>query len=262
MAVTIRSFRDRTVLVRAYQQLEQPGVVGKLSSVIGTSREATVKFLPPRWSGQVQRLIQSGIEHALNTAIATLAQEPNLSDSDQFHATLVSFCGATSGLLGLTGLAADLPLTSAVILRSVAGIARNEGEDLETLDARTACISVLAMGCGSIGEKVAKTDYYTVRLALADAMFDGVAEFSFRTLPTNAMVRLVPLVGIRFGALVSQKIPSQSLPLIGAFGGAAANAMLMRHFQRMAHGHFAIRRLERKYGVEAVMHEYEALNYG
>lgn len=259
ITVAIRSFDDRAVLVRAYQQLEQAGVVGKVSGMVGAPVQATAKLALSRWSPHVQRLIQSGLEHALSTAIATLAQEPNLSDNDRLHSTLVSFCGAATGLLGLTGLAADLPLTTGIILRSIAGIAREEGEDLETLDARTACISVLAMGGRSLVETAAKTDYYAVRLALANVISDGTAEFALGTVPTHAMVRLVPLISARFGATVSQKIPSQSVPLLGAFGGAAVNAMLMRHFQRMAHGHFAIRRLERKYGVELVMHEYESL---
>jgi hypothetical protein len=33
----------------------------------------------------------------------------------------------------------------------------------------------------------------------------------------------------------------------------------MSHFQEMAHGHFAVRRLERKYGKELVQANYEAI---
>ncbi len=258
--MTIRSFEDRAVLVRAYQLLEGPGMVGKVSDVVAAPVETTVNLLPLRWSQNVQNLLRSGIEHALSRVISTLSREPNLSDNDRLHSTFVSFSGAASGLFGLTGLAADLPLTTAAILRSIAGIARKEGEDLNTLDARTECISVLAMGGKTTEETDAKTDYYAIRLALADALSEGAADYSLRTVPANAMAKLVPLVSIRFSAVVSQKIPSQSVPLIGAVGGAAVNVMLIRHFQRMAHGHFSIRRLERKYGAEVVMREYEALN--
>ena len=258
--VTIRSFEDRAILVRAYQQLEKPGMVRRVNNIVATPLEITAKLLPLRWSQNLHRLVRSGIERILSKAISTLSRGTNLADNDSLHSTLVSFSGAASGSLGLAGLAADLPLTTAVILRSVASIARKEGENLATLDARTACISVLAMGGRVRGENQAKTDYYAVRLTLADALYEGAAGFTLRAVHANATAKLLPLVGSRFSAVVSQKIPSQSVPLIGAFGGATVNVMIMRHFQRMAHGHFAIRRLERKYGPEVVMQEYEALN--
>ena len=160
----------------------------------------------------------------------------------------------------MTGLVTDLPLTTIGILRSVADIARKKGENLETCVTRAACISVLAMGGGSIVANTAKSDYYAVRIALASAVTDGSTEFGLHTVPANVIAKLVPLVSIRFATMMSQKIPSQSVPLVGAFGGAALNTILIRHYQRMAHGHFTIRRLEREYGAEIVKHEYEALN--
>ena len=255
--MNIQVFKDRADLVRAYQRLEQPGVVGKLNSAIGKAGEKFTNPLPSHLSQNAHHFMQRLIEHALNTAILTLGQKPN---TDSFHSTLVSISGAASGLLGVTGLATDLPLTTLVILRSVADIARKEGEDLETCPARAACLSVLAMSGRPIGENTAKSNYYTVRIALANAVTDESTEFGLHTVPANTVAKLVPLVTTRFGAMMSQKIPSQSVPLVGAFGGAAVNTILIRHYQRMAHGHFTIRRLERVYGTEIVKHEYEALN--
>jgi hypothetical protein len=48
--------------------------------------------------------------------------------------------------------------------------------------------------------------------------------------------------------------------MIGALGGATVNVLFMNHFQRVAHGHFAVRRLERLYGATAVQRRYEALS--
>ena len=50
------------------------------------------------------------------------------------------------------------------------------------------------------------------------------------------------------------------MPLIGAAGGAAVNAIFMRHYQEMADGHFTVRRLERKYGPETVKAEYRRVS--
>jgi hypothetical protein len=58
---------------------------------------------------------------------------------------------------------------------------------------------------------------------------------------------------------VSEKVAVEAVPVIGAAGGAAINVLFTGHFQRMAHGHFTVRRLERTYGEAAVREAYEAL---
>ena len=45
----------------------------------------------------------------------------------------------------------------------------------------------------------------------------------------------------------------------GRAGGAVVNTLFMDHFQKMAQGHFTVRRLERKYGEGAVKTAYEQL---
>ena len=46
-----------------------------------------------------------------------------------------------------------------------------------------------------------------------------------------ALVRLVAQIGTHFGVVVSQKLVAQSVPLIGAAGGAAINYAFADHFQ-------------------------------
>lgn len=50
------------------------------------------------------------------------------------------------------------------------------------------------------------------------------------------------------------------MPLIGALGGAAVNYAFIDHFQEIARGHFTVRRLERRYGKEAVRTAYDKLS--
>jgi hypothetical protein len=59
--------------------------------------------------------------------------------------------------------------------------------------------------------------------------------------------------------IVTQKLAAQTLPVVGALGGAAVNYAFMDHFQDVARGHFAIRRLERAYGKETVQAQYERI---
>ena len=49
------------------------------------------------------------------------------------------------------------------------------------------------------------------------------------------------------------------VPAIGAAGGAIINTLFIDHFQDMAHGHFIVRRLERKYGEAIVKEKYLAI---
>ena len=49
---------------------------------------------------------------------------------------------------------------------------------------------------------------------------------------------------------------ASAVPIFGALGGATVNVIFMDHFQRVASGHFNIRRLERIYGVERIRHLY------
>jgi hypothetical protein len=52
------------------------------------------------------------------------------------------------------------------------------------------------------------------------------------------------------------------VPIVGAVGAGTINLVFINHFQDLAHGHFAIRRLERKYGQEFVREEYQRLRAG
>jgi hypothetical protein len=61
---------------------------------------------------------------------------------------------------------------------------------------------------------------------------------------------------------VTQKVAAQTLPLVGALGGAAVNYAFITHFEEMAQAHFTVRRLERMYGKEPVRAQYESLREG
>jgi len=58
---------------------------------------------------------------------------------------------------------------------------------------------------------------------------------------------------------VSQKFMAQAVPVAGAVGGATINVLFIDHFQGLARGHFIVRRLERKYGLETVRTSYASL---
>ena len=71
--------------------------------------------------------------------------------------------------------------------------------------------------------------------------------------------RLIAQVASRFGFVVTQKAAAQTIPVIGALGGAPVNYAFIDHFQSVARGHFTVRRLERKYGKDIIFAAYEQL---
>lgn len=71
------------------------------------------------------------------------------------------------------------------------------------------------------------------------------------------MIRLMANLASRFGVIVTDKVAAEMVPIFGAFGGASINLLFISHFQAAAHGHFTVRRHERKYGREFIKREYE-----
>ena len=166
---------------------------------------------------------------------------------------------------GFSALAIELPVTTTIILRSIADIARSEGEDLSDPAARMACLEVFAMGGSAVEDNAAESGYFAVRAALARAVSEAaryVAERSVVEDGAPVIVRLLAQIASRFNTVVGEKIMAQGVPLVGALGGATINLLFIDHFQDMARGHFTVRRLERVYGEEEVERTYTRILAG
>jgi hypothetical protein len=68
---------------------------------------------------------------------------------------------------------------------------------------------------------------------------------------------LAPAATSTFGRLTGTA--AQTVPVVGALGGAAVNYAFIQHFQEVARGHFTVRRLEGAHGKDVVRTEYERL---
>jgi len=72
---------------------------------------------------------------ALETALATVDGQRRLPGKNNLHRAIVAVTGAVGGVFGLPALAIELPVSTMVIFRSIADIARSEGENLHAIDA-------------------------------------------------------------------------------------------------------------------------------
>ncbi len=153
-------------------------------------------------------------------------------------------------------------MSTVIMLRSIADIARSEGEQLELIEAKFACLEVFALGGRAKADKAAETGYFAVRAALAREVSEAI-KYVARQGPVRsgapAVVRFISAIVSRFGIVVSEKAAAQAAPVLGAAGGALINAVFIDHFQDMGRGHFIIRRLERAHGKDAVKRDYDLL---
>jgi EcsC protein family len=251
---------DRQALVAAVQRLESPSLVGRLAALAGKPVGLIQSALPPTASTAVANLAKRALERALDVALFSL-QNRSIIGGRKLHSGLACASGAIGGAFGLTALAVELPVSTTIMLRAIAAIAQEEGEDLADPRTGLACLEVFALG-GPPGEDSAEADYFVVRAMLARGLVE-VADFAIDkgAIGESApfLVRFLTQIASRFGVVVSEKIAAQAVAVVGAVGGAAVNLAFIEHFQDVARGHFTVRRLERVYGVDAVRSEYDRI---
>ena len=258
------SSSDLEDLKRARELLENPGIAAKLSSLIGSPVEKGVKLLPARVQKGVHKAAEVALMKALEVAVKTLGGDTRATKSrEKGHQLAVAASGALGGAFGLAALTWELPMSTTVMLRSIAAIAAAEGENPRHLETKLACLTVFALGSTrDERDNAAESAYFAARAALASAVSEAtkyLAEKGLAKAGAPALVRLVTLIGARFGIVVTEKAAAQAIPILGAAGGAMINTVFMSHYQDMARGHFIVRRLEKIHGAEPVRKAYESL---
>lgn len=243
--------------------LESPGLAAKISSFVGTPIEKGFALLPKQWNTVVNDATRKAIETALKVALWTMSEGKAMSTpSNWWHKLAAGASGAAGGAFGLAALSIELPVSTTIMLRSIADIARSEGEDLKAADAQLECVQVLALGGNSKGDDGAEIGYFAARAAMAKAVSEAAAHLAAQGITQHgspALVRLIAQIASRFSIVVSEKAAAQAVPVVGAIGGAVINTLFIDHFQDMARGHFIIRRLERLHGADEIKRLYGEL---
>jgi len=247
--------------------LENPGLAAKLANYVGSPVEKGMKMLPKRWQAGVHGATEKALMKALDVAVKSLGGRSTAGGgrnaSNKAHKIAVATSGAVGGAFGLIALGVELPISTTIILRSIADIAASEGEDPRHIDTKLACLVVFALGSPKDArDNAAESGYFAARSALATAVTEASKHLAQKGLAKGggpALVRLVSLIAARFGVVVSEKTAAQLVPVIGAAGGALINTLFIAHYQDMARGHFIVRRLEKVHGAEPVRLAYEKL---
>jgi EcsC protein family len=228
--------------------LENSSLAVRLASAIGSSVEALKQQLPQT----AQQLLDAALRRALDRAMRAAlkldpARNPTPLPAHWLHRGLITASGMAGGALGLPGAILELPVSTTLLLRQIATIAAEEGEDLSDPAIQAECLKVFALGGDTPADDEAETGYFAVRLALAKALKGAVGRNLASLLPG-----FLGIVATRFGVPVTIKLSAQALPLLGAAAGAAVNLAFLEHFRGIARAHFTVRRLERQFGATLV----------
>ena len=255
------SSEDLSRLKNSKQKMEDIGWAMKGLNKMGNVIETKIDLLPKKQQKWLQQLSYRVLHGVVKSNLLTMSNGKELAlPLNKTYKALVTTSGAIGGAFGAAAFAADLTLTTKLMMRSIMDIARAEGEDLSSFDTQLACLQVFALGGKSKHDDSLETGYYASRIAIGTSVKGGTKALQGLLSGTaNPLLKAIAAIAARFSIQVSEKFVAQAIPVLGAAGGASVNLAFMQHFQRMAEAHFAIRKLERKYGERIIKATYEEL---
>ncbi|SFT63160.1 EcsC family protein [Sedimentitalea nanhaiensis] len=213
-------------LDRLARQYRAAGGVGvQLLNALGGKAEGLIDRLPVA----VRTRLTDATEQALALAMRA-AQTSRTAVPDQkewVNTAVTTAMGAAGGFGGAPTALVELPVTTAMLLRSIQGVAAEHGFDPAAENVQFDCIRVFAAAGPLAQDDGADLGFVSLRL----------------TLTGGAMQKLIATVAPRFAAVLGQKLAAQTVPVLGAVAGATANYVFTSYYQQIAHVHFGLRRL-------------------
>ncbi len=231
----------------ARRQRRANGLLMKVITFAGGQVEDGLKMLPQGVRTQVEKSARNALEISYGAArrsrdSSALARIVGEQTSDRSHKVMAAVSGALGGVGGLPTALAELPVATTVIFRAVQSVAEAHGEDPLSEETRIECLRVFGSGGPGAEDDGVDTSFIGARLSLSGAAVHG----------------LIARVAPKFAAVLSQKLATQAVPLIGAVAGAGINASFTNYYVELAHVHFGLRRLARTHGEEAVLDLFHA----
>ena len=288
---------DFSDLKSAVSLLEQSTITDKMTKIVGKPVEYLLKKLPNKAETTIHSIVEKSLHKAVDVAFWSLDSNHEKEPSRKTNKLFAAVSGAVGGAFGISALAIELPVSTTIMLRAIADIARSEGFDLESLETKTFCLEVFTLGGEGESKDSTETSYYAARY-LTSEVVEGLSkelitlaakqtasqvaketanqvaketanqvakETAKKTAKittkeaSSLLASIIEKVATRYGIVITDKMVAQSIPIIGAVTGALINTMFTDFYQDMARGHFIVKRLENKYGVEIVKEEYEKL---
>lgn len=264
---------DHQDLTQAVRLLESPSILSRLTSLTDSSIKTTINKLPASAIKILNNVAEASLKKAAKLAFISMGNKPSLPASSKLHKLLAATAGAAGGAFGSSSLLLELPISTTIIMRAVADIARSEGFNLQDITTQHYCIEVFALATDKPNDDSAEAGYYMTRGFLTQSMQHLNNHLSkMATTQTTQTINaagnshggkwleaIISKVTRKFGLVITHKLAAQAIPVIGAVTGATINTLFINFYQDMARGHFIVKRLEKKYGVEVVKDEYQKI---
>ncbi len=271
------SFEAEIFIQDAYAFLESPSFLVRAASLVGKPAEAFLRKLPAKHQKIVHTSTEAALKRALILVTKTLPKNQSEKSFETTYRrtkrlglkhTVASFgSGTVGGLLGLPALPLELPITTAIMLRSIAAQAHKFGFDLSDPQVQMECLYVLSLGSSkSDKDDAMNSSYWASRVAFSKLINDAAGYVAGRTTSeilkqmekqsAPLLVKLLARVSARFEIVVSEKLMAQAIPVLGAVGGGAVNALFTDYFSDAARFHFGLKALEREFGLSEVKRVY------
>jgi len=203
------------------------GVLMKTVNYVGGQVEGGMKVLPDSVRGQIDRGARFALEKSFNFAAKTRTGVLGRAiGTDRMHRALGTVSGAIGGIAGIGTALTELPFATTIIFRSVQAVAEEYGEDPQSEETRMECLAVFGSGGPGDADDGVDTSFFGARLSLTGP----------------ALQALIARVAPRFATMLTQKLASQSVPVLGAIAGAGTNYAFVDYYISMAHVHFGLRR--------------------
>lgn len=227
-------------LVNRYKKAESP--LMKLADYAGTQIESVMSKLPDGLEAQIQTVISESLETAYNTSnyIGSSKYTPDMPG--YFHRAAATISGAIGGVAGLPGALIELPVTITTMFAAFQKIALEYEFDPNEEEIKAECIRVFSMGGPISLDEDKDLSFLTARIGLQG----------------EAVTQLITKVAHKLGMVVSQKLASQAIPIVGAVTGATINYTFMSYYEEMAHIRFSLRKLQQEYPSVSTYEDFVA----
>jgi len=278
---TERDLDEDLFIQKAFRFLEKPSFLLRVANTVGRPLESALRVLPAKQRNAVAAAAQTALHKGLLLVTRTLPRHGDVKTfaqaerssrvTSRWHSAAAFGAGAAGGFFGFFALPLELPVTTGIILRSIAAVADEFGMDLEDPRTQLECLYILSLGSPrTTADDALSSAYWSSRAAYSTLIADA-AKFlagksgaqiasALERKTATMLVKFLTQIDARFEVVVSEKVVAEAVPVVGAVGGGLINAAFADYFSEAARYHFGLRALEEKYGRERVERRYLELN--
>jgi len=252
------SDKDFSDLKKAKNLLEKKSIAIKMANIFGSATEAIGSLLPVSYRESISKSNLLLIEKTWDFSLSTMPPINEPPGKESKHIFLVTLSGVIGGV-GIVTLFLELPVTTVLMLRAIADIAIDEGEDYNQFETKIASLESFALGGDAFDDHTEETGYYAIRNILQQPLEESskfIAQKGMAGMGAPFAAQLITKIAARYQTVIAAQTVTKSIPIVGAVAGATINVVFLNYFQDKARGHFIIRRLEKKYGDKIVRQAY------